>query len=161
MSIFDKIKSTLGLQKQKQKSAGHRLGGDVVAGGDQDIISVFPYEYDVEFKQEGTYLLFLLFCFIKQMIHLRSTTHFISVGSLGLIVNDCEGKALVTDVIEGGQASKLGVEKLDFIIAIDGNNITSYDDFMAIVPALGRPVRYSLPLSLNHFLYVNELTHSI
>jgi len=64
------------------------------------------------------------------------------VGSLGLIVNDCEGKALVTAVIDGGQASKLGIEKLDFIIAIDGNNITSYDDFMAIVPALGRPVRY-------------------
>lgn len=61
MSIFDKIKSTLGLQKQKQKPVGHRLGGDVVAGGDQDIISVFPYEYDVEFKEEGTHLLFVFY----------------------------------------------------------------------------------------------------
>lgn len=78
--------------------------------------------------------------------------HFILVGSLGLIVNDCEGKALVTDVVESGQASKLGVEKHDFIVAIDGNNITSYDAFMAIVPALGRPVRYPMHLHFNHFI---------
>ena len=55
MSIFDRIKSTLGLQKQKSKqSAGHRLGGnDLVVDNDQDILTDFPYEYDVEFKEEG------------------------------------------------------------------------------------------------------------
>ena len=39
MSIFDKIKSTLGLQKQKSKqSAGHRLGGnDLVVDNEQEI----------------------------------------------------------------------------------------------------------------------------
>ncbi len=55
MSIFDKIKSTLGLQKQNSKqSAGHRLGGnDLVVDNEQDILTDFPYEYDVEFKEEG------------------------------------------------------------------------------------------------------------
>jgi len=54
MSIFDRIKLSLGLKKEKNQSAGHRLGGgDPVGGSEREILAGFPYEYDVEFKEEG------------------------------------------------------------------------------------------------------------
>jgi S1-C subfamily serine protease len=44
-------------------------------------------------------------------------------------------------------AERAGVKKDDIIIAIDGNMITSHNDFVNVVAALGRPISIRLVLS--------------
>jgi membrane-associated protease RseP (regulator of RpoE activity) len=108
--MFDRMKKSLGL---KQETKGHRLGGsnpEPAPAAAASGASAAP-EFDIRFEEQ----------------------------SLGLTVAETDGHSVVREVIAGSSADKKGIRPGDRIVSLEGNVITSHNDFVAMVGAFPRP----------------------
>ena len=61
--------------------------------------------------------------------------------SLGMkIFSDSMKRAIVEQVLPNSAAESLEIQNGDVILAVEGQPVTSFDDFMAIISAIERPV---------------------
>lgn len=120
--IIDRLKGSLGFGSTSGSSGGtgHRLGS-----GDGKQIGV-PSTATVDRTPPSDGLVFdLVF----------------NEPSLGMVLRQLENKKpIVDDVVAGGSAASLGVKPNDLIVGVEGNIVESYDGFLEVIGAIGRPV---------------------
>lgn len=111
MSFFDSVKKSLGMSKDKPTEQGR-------AGRDYD-------QFEITFVEE------------KLGIGISKYTgdmpHFSSPPSTG--------EERSCPVVTSFDSRTYDVQPGDLIVALEGNQISSFDDFKSIIAAIGRPVR--------------------
>lgn len=116
--IFDKLRSSLGIGSSsnagKTTGPGRVLGsGPGQAGVPSKPTASSVTVFDVSFPQP----------------------------QLGMVLRSRQdNKPEVDDVVEGGSAEALGILPGDLIVGIEGNIVESYESFIEVVGAFGRPV---------------------
>lgn len=66
-------------------------------------------------------------------------------GPMGMsITKDGFGQAQVTRLVPGGAAQQQGIRVGDYIVGVAGKNVGGYDEVMALIPVLPRPLRLLL-----------------
>jgi len=118
MGIFDKIKSSLGLNKAKSTTS-HRLGG-----GDSNSSSK---RVDSENNTANSF-------------NDSEFTLAFSDDKFGLEVDMFDHKVIVSHLYPGKEAISKGVKEGDVVLSIEGNEVSSPEVFMGILGALDRPV---------------------
>jgi len=63
-------------------------------------------------------------------------------GSMGVTVDadPISHRPVIMTITPNSPSYRLGVQEGDVVISVDGNSIANFDDFMAVIPVLGRPV---------------------
>jgi hypothetical protein len=128
MSFFSSIKKSLGISKDKDKnkkdggsspSSGNRLGGGAPPVAAPDM--------------------YFTVCFTEDKIGMAVSQ---SVGALSLSAVDVSVLTLpvVSTVVAGAPAATAGVQVRDFVIGLEGNNLSCFEDFQTFLAAIGRPV---------------------
>lgn len=116
MSIFDRIKKSMGL---KAETRGHVLGGApsiTTAESSSNTSGIVEYESIFTEKSLG----------------------------LHVIPGESDQCPYVQHVVPGSPADLAGVMIDDKIVALEGNTISSHSDFLSTVVALERPIRIRL-----------------
>ena len=114
-SIFDRLRGSLGMGSSSAKQPGHILGraDGQIGVKSQQKTSVGDEVFDISFTE----------------------------GSLGMVLRKLDnGRPIVDEVVAGGSAESLGVRPNDLIIGVEGNVVESYEVFIDVISAFGRPV---------------------
>eukprot|EP01031_Cornospumella_fuschlensis_P027143 gene27143-32789_t len=143
-SFFDSMKKSLGMSRSKVESKGHILGGappqvqpvnstpqssQAIASSKEvvDSVSEEYWEFELQFRAE------------KMGMQIREHK--------GAIVDPNDptkvlevSQAMVSAVAPGSEAFSLGILDEDIIVALNGHNLTHFDDFYNFIVGTGRPV---------------------
>lgn len=115
MSFFDSVKKSLGMSKDKQAPVANRVGS---TGSTFD-----------QFE----------FTFVEEKLGIGISKYTGVMPHLDTASNPQEDRSC--PVVTNFDAHKYDIQPGDLIVALEGNPISSFDDFTTIVKAIGRPVR--------------------
>jgi hypothetical protein len=132
MSFFDSVKKSLGISKDKSASAG--------GGGNYD-------QFEITFTEEKLGLGIIKYS--GEMPHLTSRESTGAATSCPVVTtyesrrhgNTASFSSTLKRHSSMASRPPADIQPGDLIIAIEGNPISSFEDFASIVQALGRPVR--------------------
>jgi len=132
MSFFDSVKKSLGMSKEKVNDNGQGRSG---------------YNYD---QFEVT--------FVEEKLGIGISKYTGDMPHLGALSSSKEERSC--PVVTNCETRAYDVKPGDLIVALEGNPISSFDDFTSIIKAIGRPVkiRYSF---LGDFAIDNLLTSNV
>lgn len=119
MSFFDSVKKSLGMSKEKVNDHGLGRPG---------------FNYD-QFE----------LTFVEEKLGIGISKYTGDMPHLGALSNSKEERSC--PVVTNCEARSFDVKPGDLIVALEGNPISSFDDFTSIIKAIGRPVkiRYTFP----------------
>eukprot|EP00611_Tribonema_gayanum_P025002 TRINITY_DN5601_c0_g2_i1.p1 TRINITY_DN5601_c0_g2~~TRINITY_DN5601_c0_g2_i1.p1 ORF type:complete len:179 (+),score=46.45 TRINITY_DN5601_c0_g2_i1:40-537(+) len=63
---------------------------------------------------------------------------------LGMKLQEADGRVVVTGVVEGAQAQRLGVAAGDVLLQLEGQAVHTCSGFAEVVQAIGRPVHVTV-----------------
>lgn len=127
-SILDRIKKSFTASTSKHSEAkGHRLG----TREENEMNQQKRKERGAEVDE------------IPSLANLSTfSVEYTEEGSMGITVDvgTTAHIPVVSNVTQGSPSHKSGVQSGDIVVAVDDNRISNFDDFMAVIPSLGRPV---------------------
>jgi len=76
-------------------------------------------------------------------VNLTSDNETKAKAPLGLSLSkSIDGNTVVTRIVPGGEAERVGVQVGTYVIGVNGTDVSKFDEIMALVPKLPRPVRF-------------------